>query len=103
MVDNGAALTTLAVSCTVGQYEEVNAYATLELIGCLIAGQLWFTHLDHRCVRTCVRTCVRARERERERQNADLRQGCRWKLQHFIDEGNTYLPSSPESLRLGVA
>ena len=60
MVDNGAALTTLAVSCTVGQYEEVNAYATLELIGCLIAGQLWFTHLDHRCVRTCVRACVRA-------------------------------------------
>ena len=68
MVDNGAALTTLAVSCTVGQYEEVNAYATLELIGCLIAGQLWFTHLDHRCVRTCVRVCVRARARERERE-----------------------------------
>ena len=70
MVDNGAALTTLAVSCTVGQYEEVNAYATLELIGCLIAGQLWFTHLDHRCVRTyvraCARACARARERERE-------------------------------------
>ena len=73
LVDNGAALTVMALSCSVGQENEVNTYGTLELVGSVIIGQLWYTHLNFR-----------------------------YRMQHFIDEGNTYLRASPGSLQLGV-